>query len=137
MKAYWDSSALVTALLSGRTVKGVTRTHSLAEVFSTFTGRGAGMMHDGKNVQVRLSPGDAAALISSLRPGLGFEELTPEEMFEAMDEAQSRGVRGGAVHDWLHAKAALKAGAPVIYTNNRADFESFGLKLVLKDPSAE
>ncbi|HEX3799800.1 MAG TPA: hypothetical protein VH413_13975 [Verrucomicrobiae bacterium] len=45
MKAYWDSSALVKAILDDqlheRLVRegGLTRTHTLAEVFSVLTGK--------------------------------------------------------------------------------------------------
>ena len=57
MKAYWDSSALVKATLDAglrarlRNERGITRTHTLAEAFSAFTGG---------NLAIRMSADDAA-----------------------------------------------------------------------------
>ena len=42
-----------------------------------------------------------------------------------MGESQSRGVRGGAIHDYLHLVAARKVGAQRFYTLNVSDFQSF------------
>ena len=41
-----------------------------------------------------------------------------------MKAAQHRGVRGGAIYDWLHLAAARKAGAEVFYTLNLRDFQA-------------
>jgi hypothetical protein len=40
----------------------------------------------------------------------------------ALDLAQQRGVRGGRVHEWLHARAARKAGVAELLTDNLSDF---------------
>ena len=42
----------------------------------------------------------------------------------ALAECQSRGIRGGAVHDWLHLAAARKAGAKVLYTLDPRDLQA-------------
>ena len=51
--------------------------------------------------------------------------LTPAEMLKAMRESQPRGVRGGAIFDYLHLVAARKARAKRLYTLNVANFRSF------------
>jgi len=38
-------------------------------------------------------------------------KLDAAETLAALDSAQQHGVRGGRVHDWLHARVARKAGA--------------------------
>ncbi len=42
MTVYWDTSGIIRYLTSNRLpeIKGVTRTHTLAELFSTLSGRG-------------------------------------------------------------------------------------------------
>ena len=42
----------------------------------------------------------------------------------ALNECEARGVRGGAVYDWLHLAAARKAGAEVLYTLDTRDFQA-------------
>jgi hypothetical protein len=58
-------------------------------------------------------------------PCLRFTALTPVEMLRAMSEAESRGVRGGAIFDYLHLVAARKAKATRLYTLNESNFRSF------------
>ena len=121
MKAYWDSSALVEASadLALRTrlrkERGLTRTHALAEVFSALTGG---------NLSIRLDANAAAEVVSALAQDLDFLDLTAAEVLAALKEAQPRGVRGGRVHDFLHARAAEKSGAEDLLTTDRYDFES-------------
>lgn len=119
MKRYWDASALVDALHDSRVEKLAvqpdqwTRTHTLAEVFSTLTGGRLGGQY---------LPDDAAALIGELTAKMHFIDLDAKEVKAALAEAQQRGVRGGRVHDWLHARAAKKAGVAVLLTDNFSDF---------------
>lgn len=119
MTAYWDSSSLIAALMDGHELEGVTRPHTLAEVFSTLTGKGIDTL-DGRQ---RLLPDDVAAILSDL-PKLAFVELTAAETLKAVQEAGGQGVRGGLVHDWLHVQAADKAGADVILTENTQHFRT-------------
>ena len=51
--------------------------------------------------------------------------LTPTEMLRAMRESHARGVRGGAIFDYLHLVAARKAKARRLYTLNVSNFRSF------------
>lgn len=117
MTTYWDSSSLVKALL-GLTAwpasgQAITRAHALAECFSTLTG--------GRLPQ-RVEADDAWRLLQALAGRLRLVELTGAETLAALAQARRRGVRGGAVHDYLHAVAAEQHGAARIATENLADF---------------
>ena len=119
MKRYWDTSALVDALHDSRIETLAlepdqwTRPHSLAEAFSTLTGGRLGFKY---------LPSDAGALLRELTAGFSFVELDAKETLSALQEAEQRGVRGGRVHDWMHARAAQKAGVIVLLTDNLGDF---------------
>jgi predicted nucleic acid-binding protein len=121
MKAYWDSSALVqscsdVALRNRlRAERGVTRTHALSETFSAVT---AG------NLAIRLDADAASRLVADLAEDLDFVDLTAKETLEALKQARRRGVRGGRVHDFMHAVAAEKSGASELLTADENDFES-------------
>ena len=99
MKAYWDSSALVEATgdirlrARLRSERGITRTHSLAEIFSALTGG---------NLNIRMDADGAAQVVDNLTADLDFIDLKPDEVTRALKEAKQRGVRGGRVHDFLH-----------------------------------
>ncbi|MEI6277947.1 MAG: PIN domain-containing protein [Verrucomicrobiae bacterium] len=131
MKAYWDSSALVEAVQNLgvrkalRKVSGFTRPHALAEVFSTLTGGRLGY---------RCQPDDAAKISRELASDLQFVELDEQETLHALATSRKHGVRGGQIHDYLHAIAARKAGALTIYTFNTGDFRSLGLSLTIVPP---
>jgi len=119
MKVYWDSSALVEACASqGLRVRlhrerGLTRTHTLAEVFSTLTGG---------NLAFRLDADAAAQTVANLAADLDFHDLTVIEVLQALKEARKKGVRGGRVHDYLHAVAAQKSGSEKLLTLDKNDF---------------
>lgn len=119
MKAYWDSSALVEAHVDEdiyarlKQERAFTRTHALSEVFSTLSG----------NPEFRASANQAAAAIKGMAQYLDFVDLPAAEIIEALGKAQACGVRGGRVHDYIHALAASKAGAKTLLTLDRNDFE--------------
>jgi predicted nucleic acid-binding protein len=121
MKAYWDSSALVEATIDLalrtrlRSERGVTRTHTLAESFSALTAGG---------LAVRMEADAAAQTLESLCGDLDFVDLTSAEVLAALKQARKRGVRGGRVHDLLHAFAAEKARAEKLLTLDKHDFDS-------------
>ncbi len=125
MKAYWDSSALVQSLaepgLQMRLKRegGFTRPQALSETFSALTG----------NPQTRIDANDAYQFIFSLARSLDFVELTGRETVQALKTARQKGVRGGRVHDYLHAVAAEKSGADNILTLDKHDF--FGITSLL------
>jgi predicted nucleic acid-binding protein len=90
--------------------------HALAETFSILTGGRHGR---------RLNASTAAALIEqSILPYVQALTLTGKDMMAALVECESRGVRGGAIYDWLHLAAARKAGAEVLITLDLRDFQS-------------
>ena len=118
MKAYWDSAALVQSLaepelqLRLKQERGFTRPHALAETFSALTG----------NPVTRVDADDASEFISTLACSLDFVEIAASEILHALKTARQKGVRGGRVHDYLHAVAAEKSGAKQILTLDQNDF---------------
>ena len=129
MKNYWDSSALIESTVNLNLRRrlqgegGFTRPHALSEMFSALT---AG------NVSIRTDAEAAARIIEELAGELEFIDLTVREMVAALKNAKRLGVRGGRVHDFLHAVAAEKAGADKIITLDENDFNGLtGLKIEL------
>jgi predicted nucleic acid-binding protein len=128
-RTYWDSSALVEALHDETLRKrleqpdNLTRTHAMSEVFSTLTGGRLG---------IRYSPAEAAEMVASIAEDLEIVELSPEQTLEALTSAHKKGVRGGRIHDYLHAVAAVQAEAKILVTLNGKDFKGLieGLKIV-------
>ena len=126
MSAFLDSSVLVAALVSDElkhadslalVLKGgnCIYSHALLETFSTLTGGKLG---------VRVTPDLASRMISeTIIPRVTILELTAAEIIDAISVAQSCGVRGGCVYDYMHLSAARKSKASVIYTLNTADFQ--------------
>ena len=98
---------------------------TIAEVFSTLTGGRLGY---------RCQPDDAAKIGRELASDLKFVELDEQETLHALATSRKHGVRGGQIHDYLHAIAARKAGALTIYTFNTGDFRSLGLPLTIEPP---
>jgi predicted nucleic acid-binding protein len=86
----------------------------LLETFSTLTGGKLG---------VRVAADFAVRMLSeSVLPRVTVIELSSSEIIAALGIAQSRGVRGGGVYDYMHLVAAKKANASVIHTLNMDDF---------------
>jgi len=120
VKAYWDSSALVEAVSDPvlrarlKTERGFTRTHTLAEVFSALTG----------NPYVRFDADWSARTIEQLIGDLDFVDLSAADLVAALKQAKRKGVRGGHVHDLLHAAAADKPKAHELPTIEVNDFKA-------------
>lgn len=112
MSAFLDSSVLVEALAPDETkhsdclallLQGCRciYSHALLETFSTLTGGKLG---------VRVTPDLAAQMLSeTILPRVTVVELSTAEIVDALRVAQSRGVRGGCVYDYMHLLAAKKA----------------------------
>lgn len=127
MTRYLDSSILVAALVEDepdheaclrllRQKPVCAWTHALAETFATLTGGRLGL---------RVPPKTAAGLIEqSLQPRLQLIELNAAEIGRAIQSANSDGVRGGALYDYLHLIAARKSGASVLYSLNDRHFQA-------------
>ena len=128
MKSALDSSVIVSALCDGNPDHDACRkvllagrhsvlAHAFAETFSTLTGGRLGF---------RLPASAAADLLSKrIVPKLRNITLDADDLLAAFGEAEARGVRGGAIYDYLHLVAARKAGAKRFYTLNLGDFHSF------------
>ncbi len=93
------------------------QSHAVSECFSTLTG---GRL--GKRVSANMV---AKALGATFLPAVNGTTLDASEIVKALAEAERRGVRGGAVYDFLHLMAAGKIGAKKLFTLNLADFVSF------------
>ena len=117
---YWDTSAIITLLAQGNLgeIRGVTRPHTLSELYSRTTGKGFLI----GTRTVKLSPELAARRVEELKIQLSFVVLTAEETAQALADASKADIRGGRTHDFLHFAAAKKANCDVIYTFNQADF---------------
>ena len=128
MKSALDSSVIVSALCAGdpdhlacRKVFLASRhavlAHAFAETFSTLTGGRLGF---------RVPASEAAKMLrQQIAPKLSAIALNEAELLTAFEEAELRGVRGGAIYDYLHLVAARKTGAKRFYTLNLSDFLSF------------
>ena len=91
--------------------------HALSETFSTLTGG---------RLAVRVSSADAASVLRKwVAPRLAVTTLDSDDLLRAYEESSARGVRGGAIYDYLHLVAARKARAPLLYTLNIGDFRAF------------
>lgn len=123
MSAYWDSSALLNAIVSqdvaGRIAPGdVARSHAFCEVFSLLTGRGIPT----RTGRLAMTNSDAARVIEKLALKLTLRDLTWAETSAALKDAKKLGVRGARVHDLMHARSAVLAGVDRILTRNVSDF---------------
>jgi predicted nucleic acid-binding protein len=93
-----------------------TYVHALAETFSILTGGRQGR---------RLSATVAARLVEqSVLPYVQVQSLSGADLMAALADCEARGVRGGAIYDWLHLAAARQAGAEVFFTLDLRDFQS-------------
>jgi predicted nucleic acid-binding protein len=128
MSSAVDSSVLVAALHAGEPHHSAcaaildrgdlhAHVHAFAETFSSLTGG---------RMQPRITAAQAARLIEAgILPFVSGINLTARECLAALRQAEARGVRGGAIYDFLHLVAARKVRAERIYTLNVSDFQSF------------
>jgi hypothetical protein len=135
MSAYWDSSALLNAIVSEEVAKkiaqgDIARSHGFCEVFSLLTGRGI-PTRSGRMV---MTNADAARVIEKLASKLTLRDLTWPETFAALRDAKRLGVQGGRIHDLMHARSAVLAGAEKILTRNVSDFEGLAGSLAVEVP---
>ena len=77
----------------------------------------------GELVKRNLSPADAARKAKRLFSGLIFRDLSGEQTLAAAGLAATKnGVRGGNLHDFVHAHTAELFGAESIVTLNTRDY---------------
>lgn len=127
MIAALDTSVLVAAVLDYnehhaacaavvRSGRHSIHLHALSEIFATLTGGRLGF---------RVSPDKTVELIEGLLPSVQVATLTEREHLAALRETAARGVRGGAIYDYLHLVAARKVKATRFYTLNLGNFTAF------------
>lgn len=128
MKTALDTSVLVSALCAEDdhhadcqkvllSAKSSVFAHTFTETFSTLTGGRLGF---------RVPAADAARMLrEQIAPKLIAVNLDADEILKAFEEAEARGVRGGAIYDYLHLCAARKSGVKRFYTLNLTDFLAF------------
>jgi len=97
--------------------------HSLAEVYSSLTGR------TGRD---RVSGDEAMLFLGDIRERLTIVSLDVQEYFKAIEASSALGIAGGAIYDALLAHCAIKAKAEVIYTWNAKDFTRLGREIAAR-----
>ena len=103
--------------------------HSLAEIYSSLTGRRG---------RERVSGDEAMLFLGDIRERLTIVSLDDQEYFRALTAAAALGIAGGAIYDAMLAHCALKAKAQAIYTWNTKDFMRLGAEISsrVKAPAA-
>jgi predicted nucleic acid-binding protein len=94
--------------------------HSLAEIYSSLTGR------TGRD---RVSGDEAMLFLGDVRQRLTIIHLDDRYYFTALEASAALGIAGGAIYDAMLAHSALKAKAQAIYTWNAKDFTRLGPKI--------
>lgn len=122
-----DSSILIAALLPSEDYhreslhqielpETCLHVHAVNEAFSILTGGRLGF---------RIDADTAAKLIRDRISGrLKVIVLDGDEILDSLSEARRRGVRGGAIYDFMHLVAARKARVHEIDTLNINDFNA-------------
>jgi hypothetical protein len=137
VKLYWDTSALLNAVVSASVLERLnrgkdnwTRLHTFCEAFGLMTGRGfANVSGDERTV---FTPEAAAGWLEKAAMNLTVIELSRFEVLSGLKSAQGLGVKGRRVHDLMHAIAADRAKADVLLTRDTNDFAGLGKAKVEK-----
>ena len=130
MSTYWDTSAIINAVVSPKvsarlsTGEHYTRLHSFSEFFAIMTTRGIQAKDlDGSLNRVVLSQTSVATWLRKFSGRVKLMELNLEETLTAFDEAAAKSVQGGKVYDFGHALAADEAGSAQLLTRNTKHFD--------------
>jgi predicted nucleic acid-binding protein len=94
--------------------------HSLAEIYSSLSGRAGGE---------RVSADEAMLFLGDVRERLTIVSLDDQEYFRKLEASSAVGIVGGAIYDVLLAHCALKAKVQAIYTWNAKDFTRLGAEI--------
>ena len=136
-KYYWDSSAIINAAVSDAVAERLetdvhlARAHNFSEFFAIMTGRGIEIPALG--ARAVWSPKDARRWLRDFASKVTIVDLSAEEWLDGLEQAGSN-VVGACVYDYGHALAAVKAGADVVLTRNRSDFEGLIGTAVIEHP---
>ena len=90
-------------------------THALAESFAVLT----------RIPRWRVSSEQARQIIAGIHPHVTIISLDEDDYMWALDRMTSLRLVGGAIYDLLHARAALKTNATILYTFNTKHFLRF------------
>jgi predicted nucleic acid-binding protein len=123
MKIFLDTSVLVEPCLAAspkfpaadRLVSrkdAFTSAHALAEAYATLSG----------DPRLRINPANAAQIIDDLAGTLNVWTFEFSDYRALISAAPSKGIRGGAIYDALHAQTARLAGCDEIHTLNVGHF---------------
>lgn len=141
MKEYWDTSAVLNALVSQAvwhrlaTGEHFTRLHTLYEFFSTITGRGIKLTDaEGNKISFTLSASDAARWLRQFSRRVQIVDLDLAQTLDGLDQAERKGIQGGLVYDYGHSLAADHVGADLLLTRNTDNFEHLGGQARLEWP---
>jgi hypothetical protein len=88
----------------------------------------------GGRLGFRVDGEEVTNLLVELIPHLEVCDLDSGETLQCLQNAKSGGIRGGRVHDYLHAMAAVKAECERVYTYNVSDFEGLSKELEIMVP---
>jgi len=94
--------------------------HSLAEIYSSLTGR------TGRD---RVGGDQAMLFLGNVRERLTIVSLSDREYFTVLEQSAALGIADGAIYDALLGHCALKAKAQTIYTWNVKDFMRLGASI--------
>jgi len=136
-KYYWDSSAMINAAVSDTAAERFdadthfARAHNLSEFFAIMTGRGVEIR--GLGARAVWSPKDARKWLRDFVSKVMIVEVSAGELLDGLELSGSK-VVGARVYDYGHALAAVKAGADVVLTRNRSDFEGLTGTAVIEHP---
>ena len=136
MMVYLDTSAMVQAFGRGIAPEGITRSHTLAEFYSTLTGAGVMRIAGGVEKKERFAPKIAAQAARTTFAKIQFKDLTHQEVSDALERAVAENFQGRNIHDWLHCAAAEKAKCAAIVTLNFSDFSAM-TNLPLVNPAKQ
>ena len=143
MKAFLDTSVLVATFyahhqfhqpsidlfLRFKKNEACCGAHSLAEIYSSLTGRTG---------RERVNGDEAMLFLGDVRERLTVVSLDDQEYFKALEASSALGIAGGAIYDALLAHCAIKAKAQAIYTWNEKHFTRLGPDIAsrVKAPAA-
>ena len=88
----------------------------------------------GGRLGFRCDADDVAAMIRQLVSDLEIVNLSQAQILDFMDQAKAKGIRGGAIYDFLHACAAVENECDTVFTLNLSDFRGLFDRLDIVEP---
>ena len=133
MKRFLDASVLVEACLAQspkfaaadalvKTSGAVTSAHALAETYATLSG----------DARLQINPDDAAQMVAELAQTLQVHALAAKPYVALIQDAPTKGIRGGSFFDAIHAQAARETHCVEIHTLNWRHFKHVAPDLTVR-----